>query len=116
MASQFEPQSFLARLKEAFGGISIEVVAGRLGVKRQAVYKWGRGETHPDLDRLLQISELTGVSLHWLLTGEGPKIVESAENLERLRDEIEERKLEVIKNYLTKQLISLSNRDKKKAE
>lgn len=72
------PEGFLDRLRTAFKGETIEKIAEILGYNnKQTVYKWGRGETKPELDKLLLINEKTQVSLHWIITGEGSPTVGS---------------------------------------
>ncbi len=48
-------------------GLSQEGLAARLGVSRQAVSKWERGESSPDTDNLLALSELYGMTIDELL-------------------------------------------------
>lgn len=48
-------------------GYSQEALAGRLGVSRQAVSKWERGEASPDTDNLIALAALYGVTLDDLL-------------------------------------------------
>lgn len=48
-------------------GITQEELAGRLGVSRQAVSNWERGETSPDTDNLIVLARLYGMSLDELL-------------------------------------------------
>ena len=55
-------------------GWSQEELAYRLGVSRQAVSKWESSQSTPDLERIIQMSELFGVTTDWLLKGE---IIES---------------------------------------
>lgn len=51
-------------------GISQETFAEKLGVSRQAISKWECGTAAPDLDNLLAISKLFGVTTDWLLDDE----------------------------------------------
>lgn len=51
-------------------GYSQEALAGRLGVSRQAVSKWERGEASPDTDNLIALAALYGVTLDELLYAE----------------------------------------------
>ena len=51
-------------------GFSQEELAGRLNVSRQTVSKWEVGESTPDMEKLLAISDLFGVSLDELVKGE----------------------------------------------
>ena len=48
-------------------GLSQEELAGRLNVSRQTISKWEVGESTPDMDNLVSISELFGVSLDELV-------------------------------------------------
>lgn len=45
------------------------------GVSQQAAGKWLRGETLPELPRLIDIAFETGFAVEWLLTGRGPERV-----------------------------------------
>ena len=51
-------------------GLSQEALAERLGVSRQSVSKWERGEAVPEGERLAALAALFSVSVDWLLTGE----------------------------------------------
>lgn len=55
------------------GGMSQEEMADRLGVSRQAVSKWESEQSVPDLDRVVQMCELFGVTSDYLLRGIEPK-------------------------------------------
>ena len=48
-------------------GFSQEVLAEKMGVSRQAVSKWERGESTPDTDTLIELSNLYSVSLDVLV-------------------------------------------------
>lgn len=48
-------------------GLSQEDFAEKLGVSRQAVSKWERGEAYPDIENLIAISEMFSVTLDDLL-------------------------------------------------
>lgn len=48
-------------------GMSQETLADKLGVSRQAISKWECGTAAPELDNLLAISKLFGVTTDWLL-------------------------------------------------
>lgn len=50
-------------------GFTQNDVAERLNVSFQAVSLWERGETTPEIDKLVEIASLYQVSLDWLLTG-----------------------------------------------
>ena len=51
-------------------GLSQEALAERLGVSRQAISRWEMGNTIPDAENLLQLSQLFGVSVDYLLHDE----------------------------------------------
>ena len=44
-------------------GLSQEDLAQLTGVSRQSVTKWETGQSAPDLDRLVEVSDVLGVSL-----------------------------------------------------
>lgn len=50
--------------------LSQEMLAEQLQVSRQAVSKWERGEACPDMENLIMLSRLYGVSLDMLLRGQ----------------------------------------------
>ena len=51
-------------------GWSQEELASKLGISRQAVSKWESSGSIPDLQRILQMSELFGVTTDYLLKDE----------------------------------------------
>ena len=48
-------------------GCSQEELAERLNVSRQSVSKWESAQSVPDIDRILQMSRLFGVTTDYLL-------------------------------------------------
>ena len=52
-------------------GWSQEELAEKLGLSRQAVSKWESAGSTPDIQRIIQLSELFGVSTDYLLKEEG---------------------------------------------
>ena len=60
-------------------GFSQEELAGRLNVSRQTVSKWEIGESTPDMEKLVAISDLFEISLDELVKGEGPETSDSSE-------------------------------------
>lgn len=51
-------------------GLTQEQLAERLFVTRQAVSKWERGESRPDLDTVVALAQLFSVSVDGLVSGE----------------------------------------------
>lgn len=47
--------------------LSQEILAEELNISRQAVAKWENGETLPDINNLIQISDIFNISLDRLL-------------------------------------------------
>jgi repressor LexA len=70
-----EVQSVLEqRIREAFNNQPTKEIANKLGLSYHAVRNYLRGRI-PSGVKLIEISQLTGCSIHWLLTGEGEKRV-----------------------------------------
>lgn len=47
--------------------LSQEKLAEKLDVSRQAVAKWENGETYPDIDNLISLSDIFNITLDRLL-------------------------------------------------
>ena len=62
-------------------GFSQEELANRLNVSRQTISKWEVGESTPDMEKLVAISDLFEVSLDELVRGEKPKLAEPSEQI-----------------------------------
>ena len=62
------------RIIEALGISSVNLISIRLDVARQSVYDWQKGKM-PAIESLVRISEVSRASIHWLVTGEGPRRV-----------------------------------------
>jgi len=57
-------------------GLTLQEVAGHLGVTRASVSKWEQGHTHPAHSRLEQLAQLFKVPVsHLLSAGAGPPVV-----------------------------------------
>ena len=50
-------------------GLSQEELAQKIGVSSQTVSEWERGESSPDTDNLIALSEIYGISLDELIKG-----------------------------------------------
>lgn len=76
-------------------GISQEALGEKVGVSRQAISKWEADGAVPEIDKLIALSRLFGVSVGWLLGVE--------ELPERQSDELSEAQLkmveEIVKRY-----------------
>ena len=64
---------YLAELRK-FYKITQDELAGRLGVSRQAISKWETGTTIPDIELLLTLSEIYGISINDILRADLSKI------------------------------------------
>lgn len=53
--------------------MSQDDLAEKLYISRQAVSKWENGEATPDIDKLVQLAEIFGVSLDYLVLGKEPE-------------------------------------------
>ena len=60
----------LTHAREA-AGLSVAGLARRLGVRRPLVEAWEEDQREPRANQLQMMSGMLGVSLRWLLTGEG---------------------------------------------
>lgn len=58
-------QRITAKRKEL--GLSQEALGEALGVSRQAIYKWESDSALPEIEKLIALSRLFGVSVGWLL-------------------------------------------------
>lgn len=64
-------ERLVAMRREA--GLSQEELAGRLELSRQAISKWERGESAPDMGNLVALADLYEVSLDELIRGKAPE-------------------------------------------
>lgn len=61
-------------------GLSQEALGDQLGVSRQSIYKWESDSALPEIDKLIALSRLFGVSVGWLLGVEEPAEADEAED------------------------------------
>ncbi len=59
--------------------LSQEALGEQLGVSRQAIYKWESDATLPEIEKLIALSKIFGVSIGWLLGVEDPAANDSVE-------------------------------------
>lgn len=67
---------FVKRLRIAFDHDNNASIARRLGTTDATIKNYTDGKYLPVAEMLLRITVVTGINLHWLLTGEGPRRVE----------------------------------------
>ena len=72
-------REFALRLKSLFPGLTDADIARRLKIAQSTVKNYFDGERLPNPDVLIQIERVTGVNLHWLLTGKGSRRVEKGD-------------------------------------
>ncbi len=61
------------RILRTAKNLSQDELAEKLYISRQAVSKWENGEATPDIDKLVQLAEIFGVSLDYLVLGKEPE-------------------------------------------
>lgn len=83
-------------------GLSQEALGEQMGVSRQAIYKWESDSALPEIDKLVALSKLFGVSVGWLLGVEDGEETARVEN-----DTMDQRQLdmveEIVKRYIAAQ-------------
>ncbi len=55
------------KLYRTQSGLTQEQLAEKIGVSRQAVAKWEKGETLPDIDNIISLADLYGVTIDSLV-------------------------------------------------
>lgn len=72
-SNDFDIESFRLRLAEVIGSESKRSFAGRCNLSDAAILKYLGGHSVPSIDRAMSIAKAGGVSLLWLVAGEGAK-------------------------------------------
>lgn len=89
------------------GGYTQSEIAEKLGVSFQAVSLWERGETVPEMDRLVELASLFGISMDWLIAGrEEERILPEFEELLSDRLFNEDHMYTYVKTYASMREIS----------
>jgi phage repressor protein C with HTH and peptisase S24 domain len=70
-----------SRIKHVRGKDAQKEFAKILGFSPSYLSEVESGKTKPSLELLVNISQITNYSLHWLLTGEGPMFLEPSEGM-----------------------------------
>jgi transcriptional regulator with XRE-family HTH domain len=76
-------EKLFSRIMEASESRTAANLAEKLNITRQAVYGWRDGKNLPELDKIIEISNVTRTSLHWLLTGEGSKEIGATQEMQK---------------------------------
>ena len=94
-------------------GLSQPDFAGKLGVKLKTVQNWEDDRTEPRANRAQMMSGVLGVSVSWLLSGEGDGIPESMEATlpEGVRDILDE--LRQLQSDMTKKARRIGSIEKR---
>lgn len=74
-------------------GLSQEELANKVNVSRQTVSKWEIGDSTPDMEKLIALSDLFEISLDELMTGKIPVTSENASNKSEIVNVLEEKVL-----------------------
>jgi transcriptional regulator with XRE-family HTH domain len=73
----------IGRLMEALGATTQAELGERLGVAQGTVANWKNRHTM-DYPRVLAACQARGYSLHWVLTGEGPRMADAIRDPRRV--------------------------------
>jgi transcriptional regulator with XRE-family HTH domain len=69
------------------GNLSQEQLAEKIRVSRQSISKWESGETIPEIERIIELSKVFGVSTDYLLlSGEVEELTNRTEQLEKQQE------------------------------
>lgn len=71
-------------------GFSQEELANKLNVSRQTISKWEVGDSTPDMEKLIAISDLFHISLDELVSGKVPVSVEPSQKTPELLHVLQE--------------------------
>lgn len=97
----------LAAAREA-AGLSQSALSARLGVRLKTLRGWENDLAEPRANRLQMLAAMLGVSLRWLLTGEGDGVAPPLSE-EQARDESLQRTLADLRR-MRAEMLSMSER------
>ena len=80
-------------------GLSQEALGEQLGVSRQAIYKWESDAALPEIEKIIALSKLFGISVGALLGVEEP-----AEGAQELQNELSEQQLNMVEQIVERYL------------
>ena len=97
-------------------GLSQEALGERLGVSRQSIYKWESEAALPEIEKLIALSRLFGVSVGWLLGVEEAPAGETApaEGAPKAAGELTEAQLSMVEK-IAERYIAAQPKPKKSA-
>lgn len=72
-------------------GLSQEELANRLNVSRQTISKWEVGDSTPDMEKLIAISDLFEISLDELILDKKPETINKCSTKPKLINEIKDK-------------------------
>lgn len=110
-----ELESFAERLKIACDTSEPSEIARLLGLPYQTVANYLGGRL-PKAEVLIDLSRKTGVSIHWLLTGEGAPYVSESEEASAPRSTFVDALLPVVKMALTEDEQAIFQRTRKRLD
>lgn len=73
---EIDRKELAERIRIAFDGANNADIARRLDTSDPVIKAWMDGDRLPGFELLIRITRRTGVNLHWLMTGSGPRRVE----------------------------------------
>ena len=106
---------FGKRLKEAFGNKKQADIAKLLKVTDAGAKNYLEGRI-PDAEVLFNVLDLTQCSLHWLLTGEGPKERQVVKAIKDGHVDINQLKDEAVQEFLVEAIQGLKKRKSKEVK
>ena len=83
-------------------GLSQAALGDQLGVSRQSIYKWESGSALPEVEKLIALSKLFGVSVGWLLGVEEDAAPEAAPS-----GELTEAQLKMVEEIVDRYIAAL---------
>jgi transcriptional regulator with XRE-family HTH domain len=88
-------------------GLSQEALGEQLGVSRQSIYKWESDAALPEIEKLLALSRLFGVSVGWLLGAEDEPSTQDTAAPETGSGELTETQLKMVQEIVDRYLAAL---------
>lgn len=92
------PERLQALRKEK--GYSQEKLADLLNVSRQSVSKWESGQSYPEIDKLIVLSDLFNITLGELVKGKSPEDIKSLDDEMDKEDANDEEDEDDFEDYL----------------